>query len=192
MPRRRRPAVTPSWGRSVWDELECNGYTMKNLLVATVTILLFSLGAPSRTWAGYDEGVAAYERGDYATALREFRQDANQGHAVAQRFLGGMYLFGRGVPQDNTEAAHWYEKAAENGNAEAQHRLGDMYSRGRGVRQDTVVAHKWFILSAARGHARSVKWRDATAKHMSPVQVAEAQRLAREWMAKFEARGKKK
>ena len=61
-------------------------------VVLTVAILL-GLAAPA--WAGFDEGVAAYERGDYATALREFRPFANQGYAAAQFNLGIMYDEGR-------------------------------------------------------------------------------------------------
>ena len=81
-------------------------------VVLTVAILL-GLAAPA--WAGFDEGVAAYERGDYATALREFRPFANQGYAAAQFNLGIMYDEGQGVPQDYAEALKWYRKAAEQG-----------------------------------------------------------------------------
>lgn len=55
-------------------------------------------------WAGFDEGVAAWERGDYAVALREFRPLAELWHTAAQYNLGGMYANGQGVPQDDREA----------------------------------------------------------------------------------------
>ncbi len=66
-------------------------------LVLTFAILI-GLAAPA--WAGFAEGVAAYMRGDYATALRELRPLAEQGDANAQFNLGLMYDDGRGVPQD--------------------------------------------------------------------------------------------
>ncbi len=64
----------------------------------------FTLGLTAPAWAGWDEGVAAAKRGDYATALRELRPLAEQGHAVAQYNLGVMYNKGRGVPQDYAKA----------------------------------------------------------------------------------------
>ena len=75
----------------------------------------------------FQKGVKAYERGDYATALREFRLVAKQGDADAQFYLGLMYYEGQGVPQDYAEAVKWYRKAAEQGNALAQVNLGVMY-----------------------------------------------------------------
>ena len=50
--------------------------------------------------AGFDEGVAAFKRGDYATALREWRPLAEQGDADTQFNLALMYRKGEGVPQD--------------------------------------------------------------------------------------------
>ena len=160
---------------------------MRKASVPTIVLLLFGFGMPGWALAGYGEGVAAYKRGDYISALREFRRLAKQDDAEAQRFLGGMHLFGRGVPQSDTEAAKWYKMAAELGNAKAQYRLGGMYYTGRAVPQDRVVAHMWFILSGSSGDPHGIKWRDATAARMTAAQVAEAQRLARERMAKFGA-----
>ncbi len=96
----------------------------------------FTLGLTAPAWAGFDEGVAAFNRGDYATALREFRPLAEQGNARAQYNLGVMYENGRGVPQDYAKALQWYRKAAEQGVALAQNNLGVMYRKGRGVLGD--------------------------------------------------------
>ncbi len=73
----------------------------------------FTLGLTAPAWAGWDEAVAAYRRGDYATALREWRPLAKQGNAKAQNNLGVMYYNGQGVPQDYAEAVKWWRKAAE-------------------------------------------------------------------------------
>ncbi len=147
------------------------------------SLLLVVLMA-SPAWAGYDEGMAAYKRGDYATAMREWRPLAEQGDAEAQSNLGFMYQHGQGVSQDYAEATRWFRKAAEQGYDRGQYNLGDMYSRGRGVPQDYVLAHMWFNLAATQGHKNAATNRDRVAEHMTPADISKAQRLAREWWAK--------
>jgi hypothetical protein len=100
-----------------------------------------------------------------------------------------MYYEGRGVPQDDAEAARWYRKAAEQGYAEAQFNLGSMYYHGYGVPQDYVQAHMWYKLATSKippgeGRDEAVKNRDIVAKRMTPAQISEAQKLAREWKPK--------
>jgi hypothetical protein len=68
-----------------------------------LTLILVSMHA-GPVGAGWDEGIAAYERGDYETALRELYPLAEQGDAKAQNNLGDMYCYGHGVPQDYAEA----------------------------------------------------------------------------------------
>ncbi len=138
-----------------------------------------------------EDGLAAYKRGDYATAMRLWRPLAEQGHATAQSNLGVMYAEGRGVPQDYAEAVKWYCLAAEQGNAAAQSNLGVMYAEAQGVPQDYVQAHMWFNLAASRFSApeaekrdQAVENRDLAASKMTSAQLAEAQRLAREWKPK--------
>ena len=70
--------------------------------LAVVGALLFSAGA---AWADFDDGLAAAQRGDYATALEEWRPLADQGHARAQCNLGVMYDNGYGVPENDAESA---------------------------------------------------------------------------------------
>ncbi len=158
---------------------------MKRLALAIA--LLIAPATPSQ--ADYQDGLAAYFLGDYATAFQEFKPLAERGDAKAQDSLGFMYEKGQGVPQDHAEAAKWYRKAAEQGFASAQNSLGVMYEKGRGVLQDYVQAHKWFNLAASR-HSRgkdrdiAVLNRNILAAKMTPAQIAEAQRLAREWKPK--------
>jgi uncharacterized protein len=92
------------------------------------------------------------------------------------------------VPQDFTEAAHWYKLAAEQGDAQAQYNLGLAYARGEGVTQDIVKAHMWFNLAAARfpptdarNRAAAVKNRDTVASEMSSEQLSDAQKRALAW-----------
>ncbi len=148
-------------------------------MLAAVVVLV---AAPA--WADFKAGVEAYQRGDYATALTEFRPLAQQGVADAQHYLGAMYSKGRGVPQDDAEALRWYRRAAVQGNASAQFNLGVMYRKGQGVPQDDVQAHLWVNLAAAQGDEDARKARDILAEQMTPAQLAEAQRLAREWKPK--------
>ena len=101
-----------------------------------------------------------------------------------------MYTIGQGVPQDYQEAVKWYRLAAEQGNASAQAGLGFMYSEGQGVVQDYILAHMWTNLAASQAGGMVVKLRDQIATFMTPQQIAEAQRLAREWKAKIETRPK--
>jgi hypothetical protein len=79
----------------------------------------------------------------------------------------------------------WYRLAAAQGDAAAQSNLGVMYAKGEGIPQDDVLAHMWFNLAAAQGNTLAIKNRDVLAKRMTPAQVAEAQKRAREWTAQF-------
>ena len=99
------------------------------------------------------DALAAYDRGDYATALLLWRPLADQGHVSAQIYLGLMYDNGHGVPQDYAEAVKWYRKAADRGNGAAQFTLGTMYDNGHGVPQDYVEAVKWYRKAVRQGNA---------------------------------------
>ena len=101
----------------------------------------------------FEQGIAAYKRQDYATALKIFSELANQGYADAQNNLGFMYENGQGVLQDDLKAIRWYRKAAEQEYVRAQTNLGDMYRKGKGVPQDDSEAIKWYLRAAKQGNA---------------------------------------
>ena len=132
--------------------------------------------------------VAAMQQ-DYAEALKWYRLAAEQGVAQAQTIVGKMYLQGNGVFPDDTEAVKWFRSAAEQGDAEAQNNLGVMYASGKGVPQDYVQALMWFSLAdlqspnsdQPKDRNDAVKNRERAASQMTPEQIAEAQKLAREW-----------
>ena len=111
------------------------------------------------------------------------RTRAEQGDAEGQVLLGVRYRDGTGVPQDAVEAVRWYRLAAEQGYAFGQNNLALMYDTGEGVPQDDVQAHMWFNLAASLRLTGGfgVRNRDRVAGRMTPTQIAEAQRLAREW-----------
>ena len=120
---------------------------MRHLLI--IVALVFA----NTVWSGdYEDGLAAYARKDYATAVTKFRSAAQQGVAEAQTNLGFMYSNGQGVGQDYTEAVRWYQLAAQQGIAEAQYNLGVMYDNGRGVAQDYKEAVRWYQLAAKQGN----------------------------------------
>ena len=118
----------------------------------------------------------------------EYLAKAEQGDAEAQNRLGVFYSIGLGVPEDDAETVRWFRLAAEQGDASAaQYSLGVMYNNGEGVPQDFVQAHMWLNLATSRASGedreRIVENRDSVAQWMTPDQLAEAQRLAREWDA---------
>ena len=154
--------------------------TSQKIAISLVAVALF-FGSMTAHAADYSVGYEAFQRGDYATALRIFRQLADRGNAAAQYNLGVMYDKGRAVTQDYTEAMRWYRKAANQGNAKAQYNLGLKYHKGQGVTQDYVQAYMWYNIATAGSQKDSGGFRDRLAKKMTPVQIAEAQRLAREW-----------
>ncbi len=98
-------------------------------------------------------GIAAYERGDYAKALKILTPLAERGDKYAQSHLGAMYLHGMGVEKDYAEALKWNRKSAEAGLAGSQHMLGQMYWVGLGVPKDYDEAAKWYQRAADQGEA---------------------------------------
>ena len=92
-------------------------------------------------WAGdFEEGFAAAQKGDFATALRLYKPLAERGNAAAQFNLGMMYKYSEGVAQDYKTAVKWFALAAEQGYVDAQCSLGLMYEDGKGVAQDYKTA----------------------------------------------------
>jgi TPR repeat protein len=125
------------------------GLKLKSLLsVCGLGLLLLS--GPSMA-ESYEDGYAAYDRQDYATALQIWKRLAKQGVKSAQYGLGELYSQGHGVARDDRAAAKWYEMAALNSYAPAQSRLGAMYDEGRGVRQSLVKAMKLYRMAGKQG-----------------------------------------
>ncbi len=134
---------------------------------------------------------------DEAVGASWLLRAAEQGHRRAQFFVGSSYNRGKGVPEDPVEGAKWLLRSAEQGFAAAQLDLGAAYTTGRGVPRDNVQAYLWSHLATtqfAPGDHRieiATFSRDNAASSMTAEQIAEAQRLAREWKPKPEKQGKK-
>ena len=155
---------------------------MNRTFKATTAALMLAVSFAGSVCAGpFEDAAAAYRKGDYAAALGIIRPLAEEGNVAAQFNLGVMFQLSHGVPQDNEAAVSWYRKAAEQGLAQAQYNLGVMYANGEGVAQDYAAAHMWFNLAAANRNRNAVKARDIVAAQLTPAQIAEAQKLAREW-----------
>ena len=85
---------------------------MRTLIIIPVLLFSLLLGVPSYS-ADFNKGLTAAQSGDFATALKEWKPLAEEGHVEAQYNLGQMYRNGWGVPQDYKEAVRWYRLAAE-------------------------------------------------------------------------------
>jgi TPR repeat protein len=123
-----------------------------------------------------------------ATELNSLQDAADRDDPCAQVRLGRLYELGKRVAKDEGIAWSWYRKAADQSFVQAQLRLGNMYLNGHGVLQDYVLAHMWYNLAAAGRDALSVDAamnRDFVTQKMTPKQIEEAQRLAREWKPTF-------
>jgi TPR repeat protein len=160
---------------------------MQGNTIAVIALAL-CIGAPALAEGPKDiwsDAFAAIKRDDYPTAVRLFRSLAELGYPGAQFQLGFMYRRGDGVPQDYIEALKWFRMSASQGHASSQSNLGFMYRDGEGVPQDYVQAHMWFNLAvvSTKGDGRYMiaEYRDELAKKMTPLQIVEAQKLAREW-----------
>ena len=165
------------------------------LTLGLLSLLLSTSLVYSAVVGQFNDAVAAYERGDYATAFRLMKPFAEKGDPKAQHNLGVMYDYGRGVPQNFTEAAKWYRRAAEQGLPESQVNLGMLYYNGQGVPQDYVLAHMWLSLASSQYPASVrknvndiVHYKEIVDAKMTPAQIAEAERLARKWRPKPEGK----
>jgi TPR repeat protein len=106
-----------------------NATRLSAAAIGVAGLLLTAIAASADGVAGFE----AYEKGDYATALKEFLPLAESGQASAEAAVGQMYFEGKGVKPDMKEAARWLEPAASKGIARAQFLLGKLYLTGEGV-----------------------------------------------------------
>lgn len=128
-----------------------------------------------------EKGFEASERGDYATALKNWQPLAQHGDPKAQFNLGLMYEKGQGVPQNYSEATYWYRRSAEQGDPGAQYNLSIMYQHNRGVARNPVMSHVLEILAISQGLTEAKINYDASLGSLSYMQIAEARRMANQW-----------
>lgn len=185
----------------------------------SIVFVLSIVCLTTSAWADFQAGLEAYERGDYAITVREWRPLAEQGNPMAQHHLGWLYVLGHGVSQDYEEAIQWFRKAAEQGDSDAQTNLGSLYLLGDRIPQDYTEALKWLRAAADQGnlfaqtklgimyedahevpqdYVQAYMWfslaaqesilaedfLDDLTKHMTPAQIIDGRKLAREWKPK--------
>ena len=103
----------------------------------------------------FQDGLEAYNKGDFKTAMENWKPIADSGDAGAQTNVGLLYSQGKGVKQDYAQAVDWYKKAAMQNYPDAEYNLGIMYKEGKGVAADSTEAARWFKYAANSGHLRA-------------------------------------
>lgn len=148
---------------------------MKRNTIVAIALFLWSYSI--NCLAEVSQAIAAYDKGDYVTAMQEAHLLAEQGNAVAENLLGLMYFYGHGVSQDYIQAERWFRNSADHGNARAQFNIGLMYENEKiapekyslsealkrlsGKKEDKyewrtrsrVLAEEWFRKAAEQGLA---------------------------------------
>lgn len=186
--------VDPStWARAIVDGGGVEGPTKAayvklrvadlERVAAEVATLAWLEAAAKQAAARELAAISAFDSGDYASAIPWYREKAEQGDATVQRRLAEMLQSG-GALKQNIEAVGWLTKAAEQGDAAAQNSLADAYASGSGVGVNYGEAYMWFTLASERGVQSGGMSRDRVAAKMSPAEVAEAVRRARQWKPK--------
>ena len=125
----------------------------------------------------------AAEHDVLAELMQEIELTTEPAEFVLQYVLGAMYDFGLGVREDDAEAARWYRLAAEQGYASAQYKLGYLYVNSDGIERDLVQAYMWFRIVDSSGEELTAEAHDVLEEHTTPEEIAEAERLAHEWLA---------
>ena len=153
------------------------------LILGMLALPVFPQDEPPPTTGDASEAIGQ--------GVGEMRKQAEQGDASAQYNLALMYFLGEAIPLDYKEAFRWFRASAVQGNSSAQGSLGAMYRKGLGLPQDYIQAFMWYDLAVAKSELDQERrvWarnRDSLAKKMTSEQVAEAQRLAREWKPKVQ------
>ena len=120
---------------------------MKRLILASALLLTATGGA----WAGFDDALAAYRKGDFVRAMDEWAILAKHGDVAAQTNIGEMYLRGEGVDKDREVAIYWFRKAAGRDFPEAEFRLGRAY-----LGDDNEEAVRWFKSAIEHGHVQAL------------------------------------
>jgi TPR repeat protein len=174
--------AAPVFADDCFIELEA-GDLDSELIVCTKAAEQGNANAQNNLGMMYDSGLGTSQ--DYKQALYWFTKAAEQGNVSAQFNLGITYNNGEGTPQDYKQALYWFTKAAEQGNDIAQLNLGVMFADGSGTPKNNVLAYVWWNIAAAQGNKIAKENRGIIEERMTPSQIAEAQKLSKEYYAKY-------
>jgi len=123
--------------------------------VAVVFVALVRIAAAAAAAGDLEDGVAAYERGDYQAAIEAWMPLADADHPDALFNMGQLYRMGKGVARDPVMAEYFYRRAAELGHVSAQGNLGTLYYFGFDDSPRVAAALRWWQKAARAGDARS-------------------------------------
>ncbi|CAG1021229.1 Sel1-repeat-containing protein YbeT [Patescibacteria group bacterium] len=165
-----------------------------NFFLFFLSLLMLSASC----FADFNQGVAAYQQGDYAAALKTWQKIAKQKPSKrvsadeireAQYSLGLLYLQGQGVMQNYKETEKWLLLAANKGHSEAQSKLGNVYLTGLLGQSDTKKARFWFEKSALQGNVDGQY--NLGVLYLDGVGVAKDVNLAKKWLSAAAQQGDK-
>jgi uncharacterized protein len=126
---------------------------------------------------------------DHAAAAEWYRQAAERGDPLAQNNLADLYLRGEGLPQNDVLAFAWFKKAAASGNTGARIKLGYLYATGRATRKDPETAYVWILAATLAGDRRGTEYLLPLESQLSPAQLEQAKRRAKQLLSTGEASG---
>ncbi|MDC0576256.1 sel1 repeat family protein [Nitrosomonadaceae bacterium] len=156
---------------------------MKKLLLILALAVMCSSVARAEHFDDIADGMEAYLKEDYATALKLWGPLAER-DVMIQFLLGMLYATGLGIKQNHQEAVEWHRIEAEQGIAFSQVRLGMLYFFGNSLIRDSVRGYMWVSLGASNGDENGNKVKDIMAKEMTPAQISKAQDMARDCLKK--------
>jgi len=150
-------------------------------------VFLFMLLGITTARADFNDGVVAYLMGDYEKAYNTMISLAktDEKDALAQYYLGVMYMKGQGVEQDYKQASEWLRKASENRLPQAQYKLANLYTEGKGVPKDYEFAYLWYSTGVAHNHALSKNAIDNAKARLSESELKEAEKLLTEFIEMY-------
>jgi TPR repeat protein len=150
---------------------------------------LFAVALAVTARAGpFEDGLDAFNSGEFAQAFSIWWQAAHAGDAKSQASLGFMYYSGKGVQRDDQQSLFWFRRAADAGQPTAQFFLGMQYFYGRGVPRDLAQAYSWCDIALANGYSQSLSCREAVALKMSSEDQRRAAALTAEFYRTHEFR----
>jgi len=177
------PWLPPSASVGHTDSMGIRRTFIEARFAATLAAAIAAIGLGRGAMAEpIDDGLAAFESEDYATALEILLPLAEAGDLEASYTVGVIYDFGRGVNQDDMAAGVWYRLPAENGMAEAQLAMAVLFDSGEGILQNVVEAYAWSSIAADQGLAKAERLRDSVRSVMSRLDRRNADALkAKYW-----------
>ena len=159
---------------------------MSRITFVLATMLSFMVFMPVVA-QDYQKGMDAANSGNYATAFKELHPLAEQALAEAQFILGGMYLNGRGVPQDYDEAVKWFRLATKQWAADTQWIFSHKQHDGDGALKKNADTLKWYRLAAEQGNA--IAQADLGEMHATSKGVPQDNVMAHMWYTLAAANG---